>query len=101
MRIDAPGFRGQCATKPRQAGRAGALGAAALGGPAGTAQDAAAAPALAVTEIDGTFRILTDGEILANNTDEGPQAGAGGKILQWRLTKRTQATPLSLVRLAP
>ena len=43
----------------------------------------------ALPEIDGTFRIVTDGQILANNTDEGPQAGAGGQVLEWRVTKRT------------
>ena len=35
-------------------------------------------------ELDGSFAILTDGEILANNTDDGPQAGAAGmRRLAW------------------
>jgi hypothetical protein len=49
--------------------------------------------------MDGVFRIVTDGEILANNTDEGPRAGTGGKILEWRVTTRTRAAPMALVRL--
>jgi hypothetical protein len=63
------------------------------------ANDASASPN--VPDIDGTFRIVTDGDILANNTDEGPQAGPGGKVLQWRITKRTTAAPMALVRLVP
>jgi hypothetical protein len=47
------------------------------------------------------FRIVTDGDILANNTDDGPQTAAGGRALQWRVSKRTTDAPLALVRLAP
>ena len=50
--------------------------------------------------MEGTFRIVTDGEILANNTDEGPQASAGGQVLEWTINKRTQAAPMALVRIA-
>jgi len=76
------------------------LGAAAASDAAkgGAAPDAAS---LGIPEIDGTFRIVTDGEILANNTENGPQAGPGGKVLEWRITKRTTAPPMALVRLAP
>jgi hypothetical protein len=94
VRIDAAGFTGQSATNPMQGAMAGMLGAAASNG-----SDGDEVPSLAIPEIDGTFRIVTDGEILANNTDEGPRAGAGGKILQWRVTTRTRAAPMALVRL--
>jgi hypothetical protein len=100
VRIDAPGFTAQSATNPMQAMMSGAL-AAGASGTTDSAQSAEAPAAPAVPEIDGTFRIVTDGEILANNTDEGPQAGPRGKTLQWRVTKRTQVAPLALVRLAP
>jgi len=52
--------------------------------------------------LDGTFAVVTDGEILANNTDEGPQAGpaAGLKRLAWKVTTRTTAAPTALVKLA-
>ena len=100
VKIEAPAFTGQSATNPMQGAMAGMLGAAAASEAAkdGTAPDAAS---LAIPEIDGTFRVVTDGEILANNTEEGPQAGSGGKALQWRVTKRTTAAPMALVRLAP
>jgi hypothetical protein len=101
VRIDAPGFTAQNSTNPMQAMMSGALGAGGPNGSTDANQDGQAAPAPIVPEIDGTFRIVTDGEILANNTDEGPQTGARGKTLQWRVTKRTQVAPLALVRLAP
>ncbi len=99
VRIDAPGFSGQSAANPLQGAMTGMLGVTAASQAAGgTTPDASMPSAL---EIDGTFRIVTDGEILANNTDEGLRAGASGKVLQWRVTKRTQVAPMALVRLAP
>ena len=51
-------------------------------------------------ELDGSFAILTDGEILANNTDDGPQPGAAGmRRLAWKVTPRTAAAPTALIRL--
>jgi hypothetical protein len=114
VRIDAPGFSAQGAGNPMQALMAGAMGAGASS-PTTDVSDAEAtsdavrkgdlspadAVALSAPEIDGTFRIVTDGEVLANNTDDGPQAGPRGKTLQWRVTKRTQVAPLALIRLAP
>ena len=102
VRIEATGFTGQSTTNPMQGAMGGMLGAAAASDAAkngDAANDASASPN--VPDIDGTFRIVTDGDILANNTDEGPQAGPGGKVLQWRITKRTTAAPMALVRLAP
>jgi hypothetical protein len=99
VRIDAPGFSGQSAANPLQGAMAGMLGAAAASQAAGGTTPDASMPS--VPEIDGTFRIVTDGEFLANNTDEGPRAGAGGKVLEWRVTRRTQVAPMALVRLTP
>ena len=101
VRLDAPGFTAQSLTNPMQAMMSGALSAGAANGPTDANQDAEAGPTPSLPEIDGTFRIVTDGEILANNTDDGPQANPRGKILQWRVTKRTQVAPLALVRLVP
>lgn len=50
---------------------------------------------------DGTFMIRTDAGILANNTDEGPSAGAGGQILTWQVNPRTPAAPTALLKLQP
>jgi hypothetical protein len=101
VRIEATGFTGQSATNPMQGAMGEMLGAAAASDAAKNGEAAKDAATLDIPDIDGTFRIVTDGDILANNTDEGPQAGAGGKILQWRITKRTTAAPMALVQLAP
>src|SRR5687768_16805237 len=52
-----------------------------------------------IPKIDGTFRIVTDGQILANNTDEGPRATTEGQVLEWRVNERTAAAPMALIQL--
>jgi hypothetical protein len=94
VRIEAPGFSAQSGGNPFQGmmtGMAGILGAAAA---ADADSDMPKLP-----EVDGTFRIVTDGEILANNTDEGPQASPQGQVLEWTINRRTQSAPMALVRL--
>ena len=51
-------------------------------------------------QLDGTFTFTTDAEVLANNTDEGPQPAPNGKKLEWKVTQRTAAAPTALVKLA-
>jgi len=101
VRIDAPGFTAQSPTSPMQATMGSLLGAAAASEAAKGSGTAPSEAALDIPEIDGTFRIVSDGEVLANNTDEGPQAAPGGKVLQWHVTNRTQAAPMALLRLVP
>lgn len=50
-----------------------------------------------VVRPDGTFTIITDGRILANNTDEGPSARGSAKALSWSITPRTQQAPTALI----
>ena len=50
-------------------------------------------------EMDGTFTLSTDGQILANNTDEGPKAGTAGQVLSWSVSPRSNAAPTALVKL--
>src|SRR5690606_669102 len=94
VRVEAPGFAVQGGGNPFQGmmtGMAGVLGAAA---------DAETnARIQAMPEMRGTFRIVTDGRILANNTDEGPQQSAEGEVLQWDVSPRTQAPPMALIQL--
>lgn len=89
LRVDAPGF-----------------GPAQSGGPYADLMKAAAmseggknAPAL--PRLEGTFTITTDGEILANNTDEGPTSTTNGQMLTWTVSTRTPAPPMALIKLAP
>jgi hypothetical protein len=51
-------------------------------------------------KVDGTFTIVTDGAILANNTDEGPKAAATGQQLSWTINARTATAPVALIQLA-
>jgi hypothetical protein len=50
-------------------------------------------------DIEGTFAVVTDGEILANNTDEGPAADPRGKKLVWQVDRATATPPTALIRL--
>lgn len=86
VRIDAPAFSASASGGPMGAMMQG------MGG------DKAAPEGMPV--LDGNFAIVTDGEILANNTDDGPQAGASGmRRLAWKVTPRTTAAPTALIKL--
>ena len=92
VRVEAPGFSPQSATGNPFAAMMTGLGS--QNGSSSSAPDDIKLP-----EMDGTFRIVTDGRVLANNTDEGPKAGPGGQVLEWRINKRTQTAPMALVQL--
>lgn len=86
VRIDAPAFA-----------------ASANGGPMGAMMQGMGAEKAApqgMPELDGTFTIVTDGEILANNTDDGAQAATAGlRRLTWKVTPRTATAPTALIKL--
>jgi hypothetical protein len=92
VRVNAPGFAPQASGNPFQ-GMMGAMGGVPMPGEDGEP----GGPAL--PKIDGTFTITTDGEILANNTDEGPATAASGKSLGWTINVRTKAAPTALIRI--
>jgi hypothetical protein len=95
IRLDAAGFAAQAGGSPfvgMMTGMAGIM-------QAGESKKSDAP--LAAPELEGTFTLTTDGEVLANNTDEGPKADPTGKRLTWAVNKRTQVPPTALVRLAP
>ena len=86
VRVDAPAFS-----------------ASASGGPAGMMMQGMGvdkATPKGMPELDGSFAIVTDGEILANNTDDGPQPGTTGmRRLAWKVTPRTTTAPTALIKL--
>lgn len=95
VRVEAPGFAPQGAGNPFQslmAGMAGSLNTRLASEDSGSGMPP-------IPEVKGTFRVVTDGRILANNTDEGPQAGVGGQVLSWEINRRTQAPPMALIQL--
>lgn len=90
LRVDAPGFAAQGGGNPMQGMMAGMAGLAQMSGENGKDMGKIAVP-------EGTFTIVTDGRILANNTDEGPQRHAKGQSLVWEISPRTEQAPTALI----
>ncbi len=99
VRINAPAF----ATQNSDTGAMGAMmgmgslaGLAAMGGSEGA--NGEQVPGVPVMEGTFTVRAAPGMRILANNTDEGPEAGAdGGEVLVWKISPRTTQAPTALV----
>lgn len=98
VRINAPGFSSQNETNPMGAMMGGMAGLAGLSAMAPDQADGREMPNIPV--IEGTFRIVTDGSIRANNTDEGAVATENGQELVWQISPRTTAAPTALIDLA-
>jgi hypothetical protein len=95
VRVDAAGFGPASSGEPyRGMMQLGAMGATRAAG-----DDQAKMPG-GLPEPDGIFTVRTDGTILANNTDEGPQADRAGQTLTWAVNARTPAAPTALIKLA-
>lgn len=88
VRVDAPGFGPSSGGNPFTA----LMGMGA--GMSGPDSKAGAPPQPA----EGVMTLTTDGAILANNTDEGPQADPAGQRLTWTVNVRSAAAPTALVR---
>jgi hypothetical protein len=98
VRINAPAFSTGPDGSPLR--NLAAMGAMAPSGtdPAGKEKDAGKAPKLPV--LDGAFTVTTDGAVLANNTEEGPQQHAKGSLLAWTVNERSASAPTALIGLA-
>ncbi|MBS0474649.1 MAG: hypothetical protein JSR28_05810 [Proteobacteria bacterium] len=88
VRVDAPGFG-------PQSGSGNMSSFAAMAAMEGD-KDGKKLP---IPEMDGHFAIITDGTILANNTEDGPSADTTGQRLTWAVNARTGAAPTALVKL--
>lgn len=93
LRIDAPGFAAQGAGNPMQGMMGGMMGMA-------SAKEGGSDKVPNLVLPEGTFTIITDGQILANNTDEGPGSHAKGQVLVWKITPRSEQAPTALINLA-
>lgn len=91
VRIDAPGFAAQGGGNPMQGMMAGMAGLAQM-----SEENEGQEPGKVVVP-EGTFTIVTDGRILANNTDEGPRPNARGQALVWNISPRTEQAPTALI----
>lgn len=99
VRVDAPAFSTAAANPvmPGLGAMAGAMGGLKSADKSGT-KPGSNGPPIA----EGSFILRTDGQILANNTDEGPQAdpASGLTRLDWKVDARTAAAPTALIKLA-
>lgn len=93
-RISAPGFAatGGSPMGAMMMGMFGAMSEMEEGGDGG--------PPVEMRPIDGTFRIVTDARILANNTDEGPMDDPRGQALSWDIDANSMAAPTALIEFA-
>lgn len=51
------------------------------------------------TRTRGTLTVTTDGEILTNNTENGPASVANGRALNWSIDASSEKVPEALIRL--
>ena len=79
-------------TAPAFTGGAGPMGPAA----AGAGDMAKGGP---VSHAEGRFTIVTDGEILTNNSEDGPAPHAIGRQLHWDVSAASNKIPEALIRL--
>lgn len=92
VRVDAPAFTAGNPDDP--SGMMGGMGLMAMGMMGGAGAD----DMPNFVAIDGTFAIVTDGQVLANNTDEGPEdLGNGTQRLTWRIDTQSKAAPTALI----
>ena len=104
LRVNAPGFAAQNgdATGMGAIMGMGALTGLAAMGASGSGNPEDAEALEGIPQIDGTFTVRAEGamRILANNTDEGPQAGTTGETLTWKISPRTTQAPTTLIATA-
>jgi hypothetical protein len=79
-------------TAPAFTGGAGPMSGAA----AGAGEMAKGGP---VSRAEGRFTVVTDGEILTNNSEDGPAPHALGRQLHWDVTSASTKIPEALIRL--
>jgi hypothetical protein len=97
VRVNAPGFAAENEASPlagMMGGMAGLAGLSAMSDESNGSQEMPEFPA-----IEGTFSIITNGAIRANNTDEGAVPSANGQVLTWDISPRTKTAPTALIDL--
>ena len=96
VRVNAPGFSASGGGDPMMAqmmgGLAGFASLSALGASEGGVNEMPKIP-----QIEGTFTIVTNGDIRANNTDEGSVSEARGEVLTWTIEPSTGEAPTALI----
>lgn len=99
VRIDAPAFAAGSDKGLMGSGMGGLLPIMQALGSAGDSEDARLFASL--PKPDGVFTLRTDGEILTNNTDDGPATAQGLRTLEWTINTRRNRAPEALIMLDP
>ncbi|MCY1671247.1 hypothetical protein OVA07_09505 [Novosphingobium sp. SL115] len=89
VRVEAPAFASNASNSPLM-GMAAAVADEKSGRNGGDSQPV----------LDGVLTLVSDGEILANNTDDGPVSSPLGRKLEWKVNARTTAAPTALIKIA-
>lgn len=54
-----------------------------------------------LSKLDGTFTLITNAEIVSQNSEDGAAAAPGGRKIVWRATALTKDEPMAMLRVAP
>lgn len=95
VRVETPGFAGG----PGAASIRAMMMGAGMPGMTGKADPAKPAPLPDLPTTDGVFTLATDGTLLANNTEDGPQSANGTQTLRWTVTAQSATGPMALIAL--
>lgn len=97
VRIDAPAFASAGKSTFMGGSMGGLLPIFQALGAAGGSKEAKMFAAL--PKLDGTFILRTDGDILTNNTDDGPAMEGAMRTLTWKISPRRDQPPEALIML--
>lgn len=53
------------------------------------------------SKLDGIFTLVTDGEIVSQNNEDGATSAGGRKSVTWKATPLSKDAPMAVVRVAP
>jgi hypothetical protein len=52
-------------------------------------------------KLDGTFTLITDGELVSQNNEDGATSANGRKSVTWKATPLSKDAPMAVVKVAP
>lgn len=52
-------------------------------------------------KLDGTFTLVTDGELVSQNNEDGATSAGGRKSVTWKATPLSKDAPMAVVKVAP
>lgn len=55
----------------------------------------------AKAKLDGTFTLITDGEVVSQNNEDGSVSAGGRKTVTWKATPLSKDAPMAVVKVAP